>query len=1606
MDYKYQRRQIFGKRLQVPNSILNKVYNCTLSIEDFFEYQLDDKIPITCIIESDRQIVEKFGLEKCKDLDWETLQKPLYYSKVFQSAKDALMSIDPNVDNINFALYELVKDSMSPSMYSKRMAEYFPDRLFEVSTIDSNVANDPDSNLKTNFNAGRLGLIEILNNWDLFKNKDLSYCLLRDIYNEKHITDEILKKFMSNYGSLAPILLKSNSDIYTIIADISSITSEQEKNNYLKQTTDIILSKTIEDDWGFETPIVLAKEEYQEVFKYSSMEEYLRQFNEWDPKQIVKELESLPQDYIFNMPIPFKTLLSYGVLHFIGTYGLKNIIDFDNECGHFFTKDNCKVLKLMNDMYLRHASYEHDQNRTILTKATFDENGNFNDKPYTKDEFYEAMRRIIKYGPSSGRGPDYRDLTGEFREKNEDLFISEQAPEELQNLFYAKSITPRVLLEHCDYIPYLKGKDLSSCFIDNTIEVYNIDGFRDYENFYEFLGSKTDYDSLMDFITDYCDVFDIIFKQENISNYSINFSTEDNIDTIKDKIDEMLKKIIIEEKTPYPEHMPERIIKKNPSMFLDINAPQELKKAFYDRTISSSFIKSNPDYKEYLSSIDLELLFPYMPIHYSLPNNDPNSRMRSSRPGHSKQMNIVEALEQNLGKEKAFDIMLEYGDYLEKVFEYDRLSRFACGYSFTEEDFLRQFDQVIYTNILEVNKNYDESMPDHFKNSYPTMFLDSDTPSIIKEKFYNKDLSLEYINNNPELLNYFKNTNIGFGFEEGAWLSQLFSSYDMERANGYRLKVLDQYLKINNSRMKDLFVDYIIRQGNKLDVDKIDVVAEVLSKLEYSNSLELSSFKLPLANQLLDTDDPLGNLDKIESIFLRNNLPLCGKMYLCFQTLYPNMSEISKFDFSSDSRVAPQLKDDTLPNFVFNTNSDKRRLIIIFNDLLRASYRSNERSLVEYLNIIKEGNDLYIKLQNNNYDISQLSDKEKEVLEVFVSHLEVLYQNTQKGKLEELKIKDLPLEGKLKVLCEEFKPSESYDLKDRIVRSFCYLAGVRSFDELEKLINDSYVEQKTRISKNLKELNGGPFKFEEGDIVRGIGFIDALSSSLNTGNFSKEHLGVFMGTSDSDTTPLDVDLTLVTKTDNIYNAIEGTPTGFGFGNIFVIIKKDNSNFYVSRDRYGTLTKAKYDPKRVEIFGTATAKGGYETHWGARTGFSLADIDYILFKERKQIDEKHPYDEEGNVNYLPLSEEEEKQFRYELPAVKFEIARNGYYIPVIDFSGKVIFTEKEYEELREKMQGLSYYNVDDYKISEELVTPEVEEIVSTITEDAVNSTNTKRSEITSIVKEVLDEMGLTIKYKMDGDLSPKSVELIDTGSTGRNTNVPYDGDFDFYMRLDAEIMRNPSALSDFKNRLEEKFKEHNIQECFYTSRGDLRIKDLELDTGDKVDIDISFGVKTNKVKYSSDECLKDRLSTIKKLYPDKYEYVVANIILGKKFFKLPEVDAYKPRRTDENQGGLGGIGIENWILQNGGSFIQACRSFVNAAINEETGEMKSFEDFKKGYQIWDFGENHFSARNGYYLYDNFVENNMNETGYKKMVTAMKNYLNSIDLEYQNSKSVKR
>ena len=79
-------------------------------------------------------------------------------------------------------------------------------------------------------------------------------------------------------------------------------------------------------------------------------------------------------------------------------------------------------------------------------------------------------------------------------------------------------------------------------------------------------------------------------------------------------------------------------------------------------------------------------------------------------------------------------------------------------------------------------------------------------------------------------------------------------------------------------------------------------------------------------------------------------------------------------------------------------------------------------------------------------------------------------------------------------------------------------------------------------------------------------------------------------------------------------------------------------------------------------------------------------------------------------------------------------------------------------------------------------------------------------------------------------------------------------------------------------------------------------------------------------------------------------------------------------------------------------MDAARSGLDAA----TG--KSFEEFKNIYYIWDFGENHMAERRGQYSHDNFVSNNMSQSGYNRMVQVLNEFVRKY--EYNQSDTIKR
>ena len=1522
MNYKYQRRQIFGKRLKVPKDILNKVYNCYLSFNEFIEYQLEDKIPISCIKESDRRIVSKFGIDKCRELDWELINKSLYYNNNI-NFRDILMSIDSKTEDINNTLYELVKNQIRSRDYTSKMREVYANRLFDISQIsDTNTRR-----IMNEFNDGKTTLKEMVSNWNLFKNKDLDFCLLNDNENQNHITSTILKEFMSNYGNLVSLIIENN-DIYTFINNIYSFNSKEEEKIYIKKFTDDILSKTLKSSDSSKPTIKLTDSQYKEIFKYSSAGDYLKLFHNDETSSISKELEKLPKDYISSINIPFSEFLKYNIFEFINKVGLKNIVDFDNENGYFLTKDNCKMLELIRNKYLNENVDSPDESNFI---DFYDENGKR--RPYTKDVFYEIMRRIIVNRPSNITD-DYRYLNGEFRTRNPELFISEQAPMELQNLFYTKQITPSIILEHPEYIEFLKGKNLNSCFEIISVNVKNNDEKAYFKSFWKFIGDKTDSDEFMNFIMEYSDVLDIVLngKESNSYQYSIKFSIDDDMNKISSKINETLKKLIIEKGIIYPRHIPKNMKEEYPSLFLDENAPEELKKAFYNRTISTEFILSNPSYKEFLKNIDLEVLFKYMPVIAINENNE-----------YKGEISLIDGIKQVFGFNDTFDVMLLYGKYIEKIFSDTKFNDFKFNLKFTKDGLLDELDKQILKLIIEGNIKYDENIPSHFKNNNPTLFLGENIPQEIKNKFYNREFTLEDFNDNPELFEMLDKTNIACGFSEDmSWIITLFEDLDdFKKANYNRMKVILAYSKIQDAISKQVFKETIMNLGSDVNIEKIEYISEIISRLSLSNSSEMFTFRYELASQLLNSNNPLESLSKIENVFIKNNIPTVGKIYSCFDILHP---DFQGFDFESTT-ISPVLKKSSIAS----------KKIIVFSDLIKSSFGSNNRSINDYLKNIEFGSNLYESMKSGQVQFDLLSEMEKHELLVFRNHLSTLYDNTMKGKSEnDTFISSENILNDILELSKRLSPDGilDYNLADRVIKMFCGFAGIDTLEQAKR-----YVEKKVKTADlRNREASNSDMILTQGDFIKGIGDIKYLGNILQNGSVSKEYLGSCAG---SDSTPLDTDVSMITSVEGTIKEKMSTTAANDYGPIWFVLKNDD-RFITTRTNSETLD-VKRDLSKMEVFYTGVLG---QDHYGIRTGFASSEINYIVMEN---------YDSR----------------------VGLEIAMNGFYIPVANKEGKIVFTPKDYDDLRKKMSGLSYFGEQNYSFSNNLITEETKYLAEQI-EQSNCEVQLKREKINKVIKKSLEEIGLHLKTNIDGDLTEGFVELIDTGSTGRGTNKPGDGDFDFMMRLDRKVLENPLKLNELKQTILKNIGKENTSEV--TGTGDFRLKNVEIDNDTNVDIDITFTNKTDKILYSTDMALQDRLSTIQSNDSEKYKYVVSNILLAKQVLKKAE--AYKPNRGDVPQGGLGGVGIENWILQNGGSFIDAAKSFVEAS------EGKSFEEFKSIYQIWDFGDNHLAERRGQYSHDNFVVNNMSESGYQKMLQALKDYLKNVEYTQNNTEVIKR
>ncbi len=875
------------------------------------------------------------------------------------------------------------------------------------------------------------------------------------------------------------------------------------------------------------------------------------------------------------------------------------------------------------------------------------------------------------------------------------------------------------------------------------------------------------------------------------------------------------------------------------------------------------------------------------------------------------------------------------------------------------------------------------------------------------------------------------------------------------------LRVYDTVSDLENCELTGVLKDYLDHHYDEITPEALTQLPSLLTKLSQSNASEVAKHAAEFAGVLLDGDLAKApeKLAQIEQIFLHNHLPYVGKVYLVFRAMHPSLDLETNFEyaghFGSDSRISPVLQQATgdLKSGKLDQMLNSRDVIIL-SDLLRASFSSNNRSIREYLDTLKNGQALLDQLSSGELDWStfnqptNLMDKDTkanyDTLSTFAWHLATIYNSTLPGKehpyqlihqqvsqqsdTEELSTQSNALQTDFANLTSLIKPNSRYTLADRAVRYFAHFIGIKDLADAERYMDDAVKEADARNRRMAEYLvTTSEPKLQPGDLVKGMGGwssygISNLDNIMQNGATSKEFLG---DASWTDTTPLDTDLSIVlakairdgTVSDTLKHIFAYT---FG-GGLWSVLKRENANgessFVVTRSGQDNIEEADVVQARKEGKPEVYYIGfDHPDHYGIRVGFSMSLVSFFITDDTK-IKNLFDNPSDARSDSTPVSE-----------VTKLEIALNGFYIPVVDRSSEeLIFTPADYDKMRQQMSGLSYYYTGEYQFApdSELELGELtldKKSLSAVSAPTTSSTSSSSSSAgddaqggtssgsitipstTAIIDQLpasmaetdhkhevinqaikqaitnIPELNLSYKDYLDGDLTENIVEMIDTGSTGRQTNAPGSGDFDYMARLDRSILNDPTKKQQITEALLTAFGRENDGSAIVN--GNLRLKQVSIDgLAEPVDIDITFAQKTNKVQYPTDAALADRLSNIKNQSETKYHQVLANIIYAKQFLKA--AGAYKPRRSPEVKGigGLGGVGIENWILQYGGSFKQAARDFLTVADN-----CSGFEDFCAHYPVWDYGENHKGIRSK--PHDNFVADNMNPEGYERMKEALR------------------
>ncbi len=539
---------------------------------------------------------------------------------------------------------------------------------------------------------------------------------------------------------------------------------------------------------------------------------------------------------------------------------------------------------------------------------------------------------------------------------------------------------------------------------------------------------------------------------------------------------------------------------------------------------------------------------------------------------------------------------------------------------------------------------------------------------------------------------------------------------------------------------------------------------DIINRLYKSNSdmIRANASQLISAVASLPKEDAILTIEDTERIFSKSTIPDFFKIYKFYENVVERRKHLLSSALKGNGQYSPELQ---------QAETEREGKKIIFSDLLNISLKSNNKSLKNFLDVLENGNETYIKFLKNDRNLDTLTKEEKETLKKYADTLYAIYDETDASRIDKrvsgqkiISTKDYikTIDDMAKRYVGDAFPTKLSDtMIDFVVgRMDELVGGKRTIEDFKKYMEECNQKSNERHA----QLEKVKLELEPGDLIKGVKNATEYLQSLFSSGI---RAGEFLGTSEhTDATPLDSDHSLIlpsTAGTTLSDTISHT-TSSSYGSFFLVIKKDKNKIQYTRDnpeytfndeespkyesRLGSNIKKQpesiqreaiktrisnringtYNEPKLEAF---SSRGKYNDHYGIRTGMSITDVDYIVVER---------YDKR----------------------IGYELAMNGTFIPVVDRqTGEVIFGMDDYKMIREQMQGLSFFGAQKFEVDQSAYTDKVEEKVRELFPDGSTESigqadaTIKRDAIERQVRQVvLDELSLGFETEMTGDMTPR------------------------------------------------------------------------------------------------------------------------------------------------------------------------------------------------------------------------------------------------------------